>query len=138
MTKHVHRLVEKYEDVGIVNCANCGLVRSLEQQGRPVCMIGRREGRRSKAVGYKTKGAGGYTYIYTPDGKKREHRVIMAAKLGRELLPEENIHHKNGDRRDNRIENLELWNTSQPAGQRVEDKVAWAKQILALYEESSN
>lgn len=31
-------------------------------------------------------------------------------------------------------ENLELWSVSQPSGQRVADKVAWAKEILALYE----
>jgi len=35
--------------------------------------------------------------------------------------------------RDNRESNLELWSSSQPKGQRVEDKVAWAREILALY-----
>ncbi len=41
---------------------------------------------------------------------------------------------KNGDRSDNRIENLELWGTSQPKGQNILDKVEWAKEILSLYE----
>lgn len=62
-----------------------------------------------------------------------QHRYEMEKLLGRKLLPQENIHHKNGVRHDNRIENLELWSYSQPSGQRVEDKVAWAKEILALY-----
>ena len=47
---------------------------------------------------------------------------------------DETVHHRNGDRLDNRPENLELWSTAQPKGQRVEDKLAWALRPLARYD----
>lgn len=63
-----------------------------------------------------------------------EHVVVMSEVLGRPLLDHERVHHLNGDRSDNRRENLELWSVSQPPGQRVSDKIKWAKEILALYQ----
>ena len=62
-----------------------------------------------------------------------QHRQVFEQMLKRPLRPSENVHHKNGDRCDNRPSNLELWSTSQPSGQRIHDKIAWARELLTQY-----
>ena len=57
----------------------------------------------------------------------------MQEYLGRKLYDHETVHHKNGERADNRIENLELWSSHQVPGQRVTDKTAWAVEWVRVY-----
>ena len=63
------------------------------------------------------------------------HRYVMEKRMGRPLHKDETVHHKNGDRTDNSLENLELFSSRHGPGQRVTDKVAFAIQILTDYPE---
>jgi hypothetical protein len=95
---------------------------------------------RPKGTGTVSK-RDGYV-IFQPGGKQLlEHRLVMQELLGRPLLTEESVHHKNGIRHDNRPENLELWVGwgQQPRGQRVADLIAFVvehypEQVIAALE----
>ena len=91
---------------------------------------------------FQTKGWGldknGYEVQYRSNGKGKRvfvlrHRKVMEDFLGRKLFTHETVHHKDGDRSNNDLSNLELWSGRHGKGQRVEDKVDFCLSFLQEY-----
>lgn len=113
-------------------CIDCGTFITKENARCKPCSF------KARRIGYITKY--GYRRITVPGhpnankrGEMMEHVYVMSQHLGRPLYNNERVHHKNGIRDDNSLDNLELWSITQPCGQRLEDKINFCLNFLKIY-----
>ena len=121
---HIRRLTEQgWSTSQIAELYGCGaeqVRRVMVKHNIPRLPEGAQPGERNHQwQGGYTIDKRGYVLVHQPDhpaansnGYIREHRLVMEEHLGRHLEPDEVVHHRNGDPADNRIENLELYESN--------------------------
>lgn len=92
-----------------------------------------RGGKTYHKSGYVMRRAPGHPRARAKSPYVFEHILAMEETMGRHLHPDESVHHLNGVKDDNRVENLELWVRPQPTGIRASDALAWAREMIARY-----
>lgn len=133
--------------LGVNVCPKCNIRFPVYKSGRTYCsrecqgvtlserQLGRNNHMYKGGAFVTNHTGGGYIKELAPNhphadasGYVLQHRLVMEQMIGRPLKSSERVHHKNGDRQDNRPENLELWvgverSKKDPHGVRLVDKV---------------
>lgn len=89
----------------------------MKRRGIPLRASGSCPGKLNRAwKGGRIEDKSGYILVHQPGhpdansgGYVREHRLVMEQKLGRRLDPKEVVHHRDGDKKNNSPENLEMY-----------------------------
>ncbi len=96
-------MIEKY----CIECSSKFLVKKYRQETAKFCSVKcRAKYSRGKIKKEKVSGNGGYRKTKIDGVSILSHRYVFSELLGRELNKGEVVHHKNGDKADNRVENL--------------------------------
>lgn len=144
-------------------CLDCGKVRAVQLRGgqpislrchpcgakhrvasKPQSWASREKHPRWKGGSHVT--AGGYRQVVIPldspflpmadeRGRVYEHRLIVAESIGRCLRPDEEVHHINADKHDNRLSNLRLLSKSEHAAEHHEEIRNLREEVRSLREQ---
>jgi hypothetical protein len=114
-------------DVRSGGTRSCGCFRTEYLKSRNGSSVGNWKGGR-------TITSKGYVGVRIAGRYRMEHHLVVEQRLGRKLLPTEEVHHKNGVRSDNHDSNLELWIKGHSPGQRAKDLLNWAEEIVRTYQ----
>lgn len=74
-----------------------------------------------------------YVNGYNKKGNVKQHRLVMENHLGRRLSENEVVHHKNGDKTDNSIDNLEVMTRSEHNSLHRKKEKAEGKHLFGGY-----